>query len=56
MSRFGGRIVAFVAATFTILLLLSLAAQKLAEAQMISSGAKDRPGLPLPPGMKPPLT
>src|SRR5207245_7669728 len=24
-------------------------------AQMVSTGAKDRPGLPLPPGMKPPV-
>jgi hypothetical protein len=54
VSRFRGRIVACAAVSFAILLFLSLAAQKLAEAQMISSGAKDRPARPLPAGMKAP--
>src|SRR5438874_606179 len=43
------------AAIFGVILLLAATSVREALAQMVSTGAKDRPGLPLPPGMKPPV-
>src|SRR5471030_2241151 len=43
------------AAMIAVILLLASTSVRKAIAQMVSTGAKDRSGLPLPPGMKPPV-
>jgi hypothetical protein len=43
------------AAIFAVVLLLSSTGVRKAIAQMVSTGARERPGLSLPPGMKPPV-
>src|SRR5947208_8462869 len=54
MRRFQRNQILWAAVVAVILLLASTGVRK-AIAQMVSTGAKDRPGLPLPPGMMPPV-
>jgi len=44
------------AVVFAVILLMASTGIRKALAQMVSTGAKERPGLPLPRGMKAPVT